>query len=166
MSLDKAKTENAEKLWKLIDDNRTCMMVTDDEGKGLHARPMHAIPDADAGEIWFYTRVSSGKSEELAKDGEVCLTFADPGTSDYVSVTGDAALSRDKDKIKHHWSKFVDAWFPEGPDGEDVGMIRVTPKSGEFWDGDSSSVLSAIKMLVASERNKTPDLGDTGKVGL
>lgn len=166
MALDKLDDDHLKKFWGLIDDNPTCMMVSVDSATGLHGRPMHAVPDADAGEIWFYTRLSSGKSEELAKDGEVCLSFSDPRASDYVSVTGQASLSTDKAKIKAHWNRFVDAWFPEGPDGADVGMIRVKAERGEYWDGDSSSVLAAIKMLVASERDETPDLGENRKVAL
>ena len=89
-----------EKLWDLIEDNPTCMMISDDAETGMHARPMRAIPDRDAKEIWFYTRLSSGKSADIAIDGEVCLAFADPGASEYVSVTGDAAISRDRMKCQ------------------------------------------------------------------
>ena len=154
---------DAEKLWDLIDDNRTCMMVTDGSG-GLHARPMHAIPAEDRNEIWFYTRLDSGKSRELDADGEVCLCFASPKRNEYVSVTGHAQVVVDRAKIREHWSTFVDAWFPEGPEGGEVGMIRVNVEKGEYWDGESSSILAALKMAVASQRDETPDVGENRKV--
>ncbi len=158
-------TDAAARLWDLIEDNPTCMMVAEGDA-GMHGCPMRAIPDREAGELWFYTRLSSGKSAELARDGEVCLCFADTGASDYVSVTGRATVTDDRDRIRRHWSRFVDAWFPEGPEGADVGMIRVTPETGEYWDGQSSEVLAAIKMLIASERDETPDLGENRRTAL
>ncbi|MEM8753830.1 MAG: pyridoxamine 5'-phosphate oxidase family protein [Pseudomonadota bacterium] len=159
-------TEAADKLWDLMEDNQTCMMVSATPGGGMRARPMQAILEHDRGEIWFYTRISSGKSEELEADGEVCLCFSCPKTSNYVSISGRAEVTDDQAMIEKHWSRFVDAWFPEGKDGGDVGMIRVTPMLGEYWDGDSSSVLAAIKMLVASERDETPDLGENRRVAM
>ena len=159
-------TDATARLWDLIEDNPTCMMVSESASGGLHGRPMRAIPDREAGVLWFYTRMSSGKSAELEKDGEVCLCFADPRASDYVSLTGRATLSTDRDRIKAHWNRFVDAWFPEGPEGADVGMIRVEAERGEYWDGESSDVLNALKMLMASERDVEPDLGENRKVGL
>jgi general stress protein 26 len=155
-----------DKLWSLIDDNAVCMMVTEDPQGGLRARPMHAIAERDRGELWFYTRVASGKSAEISDDAHVCLCFARPAKQDYVSVSGVATLSTDREMIHRHWSRFVDAWFPEGPDGADVGMIRVAIDRGEYWDGDSSHVLSALKMLRASAKDETPDLGENRKVAL
>lgn len=159
-------TEAREKFWDLIEDNPTCMMVSADRNDKMRARPMHAIVNEDAKELLFYTRLSSGKSEELESDGDVCLCFSCPKTSDYVSVTGRAEVTTNQALIEKHWNRFVDAWFPEGPKGGDVAMIRVVPDHGEYWDGNSSSVLSALKMLVASEKDETPDLGENKKVAL
>lgn len=160
MSID----ANAGKIWKLMKDHPTCMMVSHDENGAMRARPMHAIVDEDAGELWFYTRLSSGKSEELAADGEICLCFASKSRSDFASVTGAATLSTDRARIENNWNTFVDAWFPDGPGGGDVGMIRVMPDHGEYWDGDSSSILAALKMAAASRRDETPDMGENRKV--
>lgn len=156
--------KNAEKIWDLIDGNPTCMMVSHDESGAMRGRPMHAIVDAKAGELWFYTRIASGKSEEIESDGEVCLCFSHKNGADYVSLTGAATLTTDSARIKKHWNTFVDAWFPEGPDGGDVAMIRVRPDHGEYWDGDSSSILAALKMVVASSADEQPDMGENKKV--
>ncbi|MEX2520306.1 MAG: pyridoxamine 5'-phosphate oxidase family protein [Paracoccaceae bacterium] len=156
--------KNTDKIWKLVEDNPTCMMVSHDENGAMRARPMRAIVDANAGELWFYTRIASGKSDELQFDGEACLCFGGESSSNYVSLTGAATLSADKARIKKHWNTFVDAWFPEGPDGGDVAMIRFKPDHGEYWDGDSSSILAALKMVIASARDERPDLGENKKV--
>lgn len=160
MSFDK----NVEKIWKLMKDHPTCMMVSRDENGAMRGRPMHAIVEENAGALWFYTRLSSGKSEELDSDGDVCLCFASTSKSDFASVTGAATLVTDQARIKENWNTFVDAWFPEGPKGGDVGMIRVKPDHGEYWDGDSSAILAALKMAIASQKDETPDLGENRKV--
>jgi general stress protein 26 len=152
------------RIWDLMEDERTCMFVTEDAEGRPRARPMHAILLRDRGEIWFYTRLRSGKSDDLHRDGAVCLSFARPSKNEYVSISGHAALSQDRAMIEEHWNTFIDAWFPEGPQGEDVAMIVVKPALGEFWDGESSGVLSALKMVIASRRDETPDLGDNRKV--
>ncbi|MGF1552024.1 MAG: pyridoxamine 5'-phosphate oxidase family protein [Paracoccaceae bacterium] len=157
-----------DKLWELIDGNRYCMMVTEGDpvsGEAkMHARPMQAIPERGDNRIWFFTRLNSGKTEDLKRDGIVCVAFSDPSKGDYVSVTGHAELSQDRDKIKEHWNTFVDAWFPEGPDGEDVGLIKVVLESGEYWENPSSGLITAAKTAIASKQDKLPNMGEHEKV--
>ena len=155
-----------ERIWALMKDNPTCMMVTQEPDGEMRARPMRAVFEPERGEVWFYTRLASGKSVEIERDGAVCLCFEDPKKANYVSVSGHATLTVDRDMVHKHWSRFVDAYFPEGPDGADVGMIRVSVEKGEYWDGDSSTVLAAVKMLGASATNREPDLGDHGSASL
>lgn len=155
---------HTEKFWDLIEDVRTCMMVTHEEGGKLAARPMHAIVERENRTIWFYTEVSSEKAMDVKRDQDVCLTFGCPRTNDFVSVSGLATISQDRDRIKKHWSTFVDAWFPSGPESANVAMIRVIVKSGEYWDSQSSKVVAAIKMMVASQTDSRPDLGENAKV--
>jgi len=153
------------KFWDMIEETDVCMMVSQG-ADGLHARPMHAIVERDDRQLWFFTRLDSGKSEELQQDGEVCLCFAAPRQSDFVSVSGEAALVQDRERIDRYWSRFVDAWFPEGKDSDVVGLIRVDVSRGEYWDGESSNMLAALKMLRASQMDETPDLGENRKVSL
>ncbi len=153
------------KFWDMIEDTDVCMMVSQG-ADGLHARPMYAIVERDDRQLWFFTRLDSGKSEELQQDGEVCLCFAAPRQSDFVSVTGKAALVQDRERVDRYWSRFVDAWFPEGKDSDVVGLIRVDVSRGEYWDGESSNMLAALKMLRASQKDETPDLGENRKVSL
>lgn len=158
--------DDTDRLWRLMADHPTCMMITHSQEDGLHARPMTAIFERERNRILFYTHLSSGKSTELAHDGDVMLSFADPEVSEFVSVTGTAALTTDPDLIQAHWSSFVVAWFPDGATGADVAMIVVTPARGEYWDGPSSQIVSAIKMLVASATDSAPDMGDHAAVDL
>ncbi|HCI45865.1 MAG TPA: general stress protein [Rhodospirillaceae bacterium] len=159
-------SNNEEKLWHLIRDIHNCMMVTKEPSGAMRARPMHAFVEPERKEIWFYTRLDNGKSIELQENGDICLCFSSPSDSDYISISGHASLDDDRQMIDKHWSPFVDAWFPEGKDSPVVGMIRVAVDKGEYWDGKSGSIVSAIRMLVAAETDEMPDLGDHGKVAI
>jgi general stress protein 26 len=153
-----------DRIWTLMDDQGVCMMTTATPEGALRARPMHAVLERERKEVWFYTRMKDGKCEEIADDAQVCLAFSCPKSNDYVSVSGVASATQDRAMIRKHWSRFVAAWFPDGPDGADVGMIRVRVTQGEYWDGDSSSLLAALKMLAASASDETPDMGENRKV--
>lgn len=161
-----ATQDAADKLWDLAEEEPDCMLVTATPDGQLRGRPMRAFIEREAEEIWFYTQLSSGKSEEVQENHEVCLCFARPSKNDYVSISGRAEISTDHEMIDRHWSKFVDAWFPNGKDGAEVGMIRVRAERGEYWDGTGSSVLAALKMLRAANSEETPDLGENRKVAL
>lgn len=122
--------------WKLLAEIPACMLVTRD-GPALRARPMGPNVDVDRGEIRFVTQRSSHKADEIADLGDVNLSFiadSDKGQEQYVSVSGVASLTQDRNLIREIWTPNDDTWFPEGPDGPDVAAIRVRPTTAEYWD--------------------------------
>jgi general stress protein 26 len=119
--------------WKLLAGMPVCMFVTRD-GATLRSRPMAPSIDEAQSEIRFLTRRSSHKADEIADIGEVNLTFLDREQEDYVSVSGTASLSGDRELIRAIWTENDNTWFPEGPDGADVAVIRVSPTIAEYWD--------------------------------
>ena len=119
--------------WKLLADMPVCMLVTRD-GPSLSSRPMAPNIDPAREEIRFLTRRSSHKADEIDEIGEVNLAFLATGREDYVSVSGTATLTQDRDLIRAIWTSNDDAWFPEGPDGPDMAAIRVRPSQAEYWD--------------------------------
>src|SRR3984957_10729901 len=63
-------------VWNLADKIRACMLVTM-SGRGMRARPMHALPDREAGCLWFITDQRGAKDDEIKAAPDVCLAFAD-----------------------------------------------------------------------------------------
>ena len=96
---DKTDAEVKEKLWELIKDIGFAMLTTEDGGK-LRARPMVAAQDSFDGTIWFFTKTSSHKVDEVKGDHEVCVTYADGGKQEYVSLSGTASLVTDKATVR------------------------------------------------------------------
>lgn len=81
---DRPEEEMRQKVREMIQGITVCMFVTVDEDGSLRSRPMRAQvqPDRDGRTLWFYSKSSSPKNEEIGHDGRVLLAYADPGSQD------------------------------------------------------------------------------------
>jgi general stress protein 26 len=155
--------EDADKLWALIKNAKFAMLVTED-GDHLRGRPMAASQDGFDGTLWFFTRASSHKTSEIAGNNRVCVTYAEPSSQDYVSLSGRATLTHDTTEINKRWSEILKAWFPNGKDDPDVALLKVTVEAAEYWDSPNSKVVQAYSYMRAALTGETPQLGDNKKV--
>lgn len=156
--------EHKQKIWNLIKDIKTGMLTTLHGGE-LRSRPMVLVQDEYDGTLWFYTDLTSEKVLEVERDHDVCLTFADPDSQTYVSLTGIGRATNDKTLINKYWNSFVAAWFPEGKDAANVGMLEIKIQKGEHWNSDSSKMMKSVKTLTAKVKGEKPDLGEHQKFG-
>ena len=156
---------NAKKLYELIKDVKIAMMTTAEGGK-LHTRPMYNMDADEHGDLWFFTQIGSAKMQELSRDSEVSLGYADPSSQTYVAVTGRAEIVRDKAKIDEKWSEPLKAWFPKGKDDPEIALLRVHPERGEFWDTPSSTIVHLVGYVKAAVTGERADPGDHAKVDL
>jgi general stress protein 26 len=152
-------------VWNLVDKIGACMLVTF-SGRGLRARPMHALPDREAGCLWFITDQRGAKDEEIKAAPDVCLAFADTKSNSYLSITGHAEALRDVARATALWSNEAQAWWPQGPTDPDVRVLRVIPDNAEYWDTRGNSIMVALKLAAARVSGHPPDLGENSKVRL
>lgn len=152
-----------ERAWDLMKKIGFAMLVTRD-GDKLRGRPMSAYLERDNNAILFLTDARRHKDEEIARSPNVNLSFADAGSQKYVSVTGTAAVSNDRAKIKQLFSTPARAWW-DSADDPNIRLLRVTPDDAEFWDSPGS-VISYVKMAAAAVTGTRPDLGDNRKVAM
>jgi len=59
----------------------------------------------------------------------------------------------------------VEAWFSDGPDDPDVGLLKFTADSAEYWDSPGGRIASALS-FVKSKITGEPLEGDNAKVEL
>jgi general stress protein 26 len=149
------------RVWELMKKIGFAMLVTRD-GNKLRARPMSACLERDEKAIYFLTDARRHKDEEIARDPNVNLSFADPGSQKYVAVTGTAAISNDRARIKELWSPFAKAWWKDENDPA-IRLLTVWPEEAEIWEGPNRLVAGAI-MLAAAATGKRPPVGDHGAV--
>jgi len=157
-------TEPVDKVWKLMSEVGMAMLVTHAEGEGMRARPMAARVEVDDNAIYFFTDANAPKDQEIAHDSHVCLAFADPKASRFVSITGMAEVFADAGLAERLWRAADKAYF-SGVTDPKLRVIRVTPDRGEFWEG--SGMLSTFASLLrAGARHERPKLGETAKVAM
>lgn len=152
-----------ERAWDLMKKIGFAMLVTRD-GDKLRARPMSAYLERENNAILFLTDARRHKDEEIARNPNINLSFADAGSQKYVSVTGTAAVSNDRAKIKQLFSTPARARW-DSADDPNIRLLRVTPDDAEFWDSPGS-VISYVKMAAAAVAGTRPDLGDNRKVAM
>jgi general stress protein 26 len=158
--------ENLKKLKDKIEDIDFTMMTTVDEDGSLRSRPMSTQQVSENGEIWFFTGYESGKSHEIKQDAHVNLSYSKPSDNLFVSVSGKATLSRDKAKIDELWTPELKAWFPEGKDDPNIGLIKVTIDKAEYWDSPNSAVVHLIGFVKATLSGESYDPGENKKINL
>ena len=159
------ETNDVAKLWDLIKTVEVAMLVTED-GEHLRSRPMAVSQKEFDGTLWFFTRASAHKVVEVGQHHRVNLAYAHPGKQDYVSVSGQASLVRDRAAIDQHWSELLRTWFPGGKDDPEIAMLKVEVQQAEFWDAPSSTMLHAYGYVKAAVTGKSPEPGGHGTVNL
>lgn len=157
-------TADIDRVWTLIDDIPVAMVVTH-EGQGRHmrARPMAVRPARAEGVIYFLTDVDAPKAEEIQRNQSICLALADNKRQKYLSITGHAEISDDRERIKKVWSIYDKAFWPDKDDPR-IRVLRVTPESAEFWEGEGT-VVTAVKLVAAMASGDRMNLGANEKVG-
>jgi len=162
-----SRDEGIRKLREMIKGVEFCMMTTVDEQGHLHSRPM-ATNDADEfdGQLWFFTYGRSHKADEVSRNHQVNLSYADPKSQNYVSLSGLAHLVRDKDEIRRRWKPQYKAWFPNGTDEPDIALLRVDVEKAEYWDAPSSTVAHVMGLIQTQVLGRQPDTGENRQVSL
>ena len=137
------------KLSELIREIKVAMLSTVGPDGAVHSRPMFCQEmDAD-GELWFFTRLSSGKVDSIEYEQHVNLAYSSPENSQFVSVAGRASIVYDRAKAEELWSPLHKAWFPEGLDDPDLTLLKVRAESAEYWDMPSAKMVQLFGMARA-----------------
>ena len=143
------------KFKKLVEEIRVCMFITNNETEHEHTRPMSAVDVEDNGTLWFYTDIRSVKVEEVATDKTVHLTFAHPGKESYMDVWATSSIVTDRALIKEKWSPVVKAYFPNGADDPNVGLLKVQPTEVYYWEAETGKMVQFLKMAVSAITGNT-----------
>ena len=153
------------KVGGLIKDIRIAMLTTASEDGKLHSRPMATQETDFDGTLWFLTRQTSGKVDEIRHDSQVNLTYADQKHS-FVTISGPASVSKDRAKIDELWNPSYKAWFPQGKDDPEITVIRVNADEAEYWEAPSNAIIRNVKILQAAVTGDSSKVGEHGKVEL
>ena len=159
-------SEAREKITALVKGIHICMMNTAGKDGSIDARPMALQSTPFDGTLWFLTRGSSEKVEEVQQDRHVTLTFAEPSDHKYVTLKGRASVSEDRAKIHELWNAMYKAWFPKGEDDPDISVLRVDVTEGDYWEASSSKLVFFAKYALAAATGGSVAVGQSGHVNV
>lgn len=146
-SYESNRAESVRKLDELIRGIRVAMLVTRSGDGSLRARPMAAQEGPFDGTVWFLTAQHSTKVDELVRNPEVGVVYADASGHRHVSLSGRAAFVRDAAKARELWSPLYREWFPKGLEDPELALLRIEVARAEYWD--SPGMLGMVGKLFA-----------------
>jgi general stress protein 26 len=143
----------------VLDGERISMVVTADQ----RARPM-SIVGRDGDRLWFLTSREADWVQALPESEYVAVVVSDPKDSLYVSLTGRAGFSDDRETLERLWSTSMEAWF-EGADDPKLIALHVDVTDGEYWDGPDSGLSRAVRGIAAVVTGEGRDeMGEQGDI--
>lgn len=151
---DKKLTE----LYDLIDDIDVAMFTTRRPDGQLVSRPMATQRRTAGTDLWFVTNWDTHKLEELAFDPHVNLAYYRSLTGEWVSVSGTALISRDKQLVHGLYEPSWRVWLGDeggvrngGPDDPRIVLILVEAESATYLKQDKPKpilLFEAVKGMI------------------
>jgi general stress protein 26 len=109
-------THELDRFYGLIDDIKVAMMTTRRPDGHLESRAMANQKRAAGADLWFVTAQGTDKLRDIAYDPHVNLAYYKAGSYEWVSASGVAHLSTDRNTIRELFEPDWRAWF--GDDGD------------------------------------------------
>ncbi len=154
-------------LYELIDGIEVAMMTTRRADGQLVSRAMQTQERRAQADLWFVTDVESHKLEELAHDPHVNLAYYKDRTREWVSVSGTAVLTRDRDLVRGLYKPDWKAWFADqggerngGPDDPRIALILVEAQSVVYSKKDRPALVAAFQIAKAMVGGGAPKVAD------
>ena len=120
-----------------------CMFTTFSLDGGMYARPMSNNRKVEFdGDVWFFSNSDTRKVREIQRDPQVHLSYADPQHFRFISMSGSVEIVTDRDKKRELWDEELRRWFENGPEGDDVILLKVRPTTIAFWTKEGDGQLA------------------------
>ncbi|MBW4692408.1 MAG: pyridoxamine 5'-phosphate oxidase family protein [Lyngbya sp. HA4199-MV5] len=161
------QTESFQKLQAMVKRIDIAMLTTIDKSGNLHSRPMSCNGEFDDdGTLWFFTSSQSPKVDEIDRQQQVNVSFADPNKQEYVSLSGTAQIVQDQQQLQRRWRPTLQAWFPKGLEDPTIALLKVTIAKAEYWDAPSGFVAHTLGLLKAVATGEPANGGENKKMTL
>jgi general stress protein 26 len=154
------------KIAEMIKDIRIAMLSTVAPEGTISSRPMATQEAEFQGELLFLTRQESNKTDEIAHDSRVTLNYVDSKNYRFVTLSGRAALSKDRATIHELWNPLYKAWFPNGENDPEITVIRVNVDQAEYWEAPANAVMRGYQLLKAAVTSGGARVGEHQVVAL
>ncbi len=164
-------SDDLQKLYEMIDELGTAMLTTRRRDGHMVSRAMAAQKRVAGADLWFVTTESTGKLAEIEHDPHVNLAYYKDRTREWISVSGLAKISRDRQTIKALYQTDWKAWFPDEGDprhgtADDPRMvlIGVDVHSAVFLEVNKPQPVVLFEIVRGWMTGSDPDIGIMHKV--
>ena len=160
-------------LYELIDGIETAMLTTRRPDGSLVSRAMQTQRRTAGTDLWFMTNIESDKFEELSLDPHVNVSYFRDRTREWVSVSGHAILSRDRDLIDSLYKPDWKAWLGDQGDGVHDGgardprivLVLVEADSVVYAKNDRPMPLALFQVVKGMITGEPPKMSDLREIG-
>ena len=160
-------------LYKLIDGIETAMVTTRRSDGSLVSRAMQTQRRTTGTDLWFMTNIESEKFEDIARDPHVNVSYYKDRTREWVSVSGRAILSRDRDLIDGLYQPDWKIWLSDEKDGKRdggphdprIGLILVEADTVHYSKKDRPTPMILFAMAKSLVTGEPPKLADVRELG-
>lgn len=164
MSTENLYQDDAKKKIKEMAENIDfTMMATNLKKIPLHMVPMSTKKVDEQGNIWFLSDKNSTHNQNITKDANLHLIYANKGDMQFLNVYGTATVTTDKKIIDELYGKADDTWF-EGKDDPNITAISVKPTEAFYWDPKHNKLVTLVQIGVGAITGNEPDTMDYGKI--
>lgn len=140
MAQQEATIEKIAEIMRAVD---FCMFTTSALDGGMYARPMSNNRKVEFdGDVWFFSGKDTRKVREIQRDSQVHLSYIDPEQFRFISVGGTAEIINDMAKKRELWDEELKRWFENGPESDDVILLKVRPDTVAFWTQNGDGQLT------------------------
>jgi general stress protein 26 len=160
-----------QKLYEMIDDLETAMLTTRRPDGHMVSRAMATQKRAPGADIWFVSAEGTGKIAELEHDPHVNLAYYKDRTREWISVSGLAKISRDRETIRQLYEPDWKVWFgAEGdprhgtPDDPRIVLIGVEVQSAVFLEVNKPQPVILFEIVKGWVTGTPPELGTIHEV--
>ena len=159
------------KLYDQIDTIEVAMMTTRRADGHLQSRAMATQKRADGADLWFVTLEDTQKVRDLANDPHVNLSYYKDRTREWISVSGIACITRDREKIHELYAPDWKAWFPKESDPRHgtkddprMALIGVDVHAAVFLEVNKPQPVVLFELVKGWVTGSTPELGEMHRV--
>ena len=159
--------QGLEKLYNHIDEIEIAMMTTRRPDGHLHSRAMATQKRAAGADLWFVTLEDSQKVRDLAADSHVNLSYYKDRTREWISVSGLASITRDRQKIHELYAADWKAWFPKEDDPRHgtkddprMVLIGVAVHAASFLEVNKPQPVILFELVKGWVTGSTPEIGE------
>ena len=160
-----------EQLYEMIDEIEVAMLTTRREDDHLESRPMATQKRVTGADLWFVAADGSGKLADVERDPHVNLAYYKDRTREWISVSGLATLSRDREKIRELHAPDWKLWFGEEGDprhgtADDprLVLIGVEIHAASFLDITKPQPLVLFELAKGLVTGERVEIGETRRI--